>query len=629
MSDYQPVMLDAIDGVENLPMEPGRVAAVMVGAGFSKALNPHSPLWRDLVFGVRKNLFPAEPEPSPKDQIDLLVETFRLSWRFSRMRDARSTRFQEEVRSYLSKAWANLPQSANGYEKRRKELAETFCKFIRLSSCRIILDLNYDPSVEQVLDEAGIRYVRWIGSEASWTGPLPGDAVVLWKIHGSLNFPATIVLSPTEYQRLYEINAIGSALANLGNSIDAVWSIGVGLQDDDVWAYLCSASRPFPVVALWMTSPSAMSSDVSGWHSAVSTVRSGEPRRVTILRENLNGGEHQLATAVGRVVAAIDARWQERRRGRAKRDIPSGHAEKSAAEFDEVFQKAVEGRRDLHGVIRQYNATYDAFLNHFLCHRKDEQFGPRWCPGITREGAIRPLDEETRKNYAADFMEVIKRAEGLVRAGEENAILIPAAAQAAVRHVVELADLLGLEVSSTFEPPATVRTVPKDTYVVGTNPFHLQDGDRSNPMHTYQLGAMIRLGPPLVGNPSADPLPDGSDGLLTEDEWESALVYLFTKSGYRVRIEGEETAISAIPPLYPWGFRFMDIRKYRTHNVGSVSKCWQLVGTSLPDGRQICKGGGLRDCLTRTFQLGSRGAVRIGEYDEFLAEAVRHRKAAS
>jgi hypothetical protein len=78
--------------------------------------------------------------------------------------------------------------------------------------------------------------------------------------------------------------------------------------------------------------------------------------------------------------------------------------------------------------------------------------------------------------------------------------------------------------------------------------------------------------------------------------------------------------IRELPPLYPWGFRFLDIHAYREHAAGSISRQWHLVREVEGDW-QICKGGGLRDSGEIAFRIGNRGRVRIGEYDAFLEPA--------
>jgi hypothetical protein len=51
--------------------------------------------------------------------------------------------------------------------------------------------------------------------------------VVLRQLHGAIDDPATIVLSPTDYQRSYEVNELGADLTDIGSQAQTVWSLGV------------------------------------------------------------------------------------------------------------------------------------------------------------------------------------------------------------------------------------------------------------------------------------------------------------------------------------------------------------------------------------------------------------------
>src|SRR5262249_31003072 len=64
-----------------------------------------------------------------------------------------------------------------------------------------------------------------------------------------------------------EFNALGNELAEAGAKLDRLWTLGVGLDDDDVWLHLLRESPQLDVYAIWLSSkgPEAL----NGWQKAI------------------------------------------------------------------------------------------------------------------------------------------------------------------------------------------------------------------------------------------------------------------------------------------------------------------------------------------------------------------------
>lgn len=591
--------------------------AIMVGAGFSRALNPDAPGWAALINRLRQELSRLK-KPIGRGA-DLMIEAYRLSRRHSHdRRTALPTEFQNKVlevlRPYRVRGTSDPVILGN-----KSALAESLRSIIDALRCRIIIDLNYDDSIEEVLKEAGRRYVRWVGSEASWAGTPPLDAIRLWKIHGTIDQPATVVLSPTEYQRLYEVNEIGDELGKLGKQLSSVWTFGVGLQEDDVWLHLCRGDQPAHIVALWLTDKAARR-DLGPWEKLVAK----RNRKVTVLSSSFasSNGRPALAERMEDLAREIVSRAPRR----GQNEVRRGRID----DFEKAYADALANEHDTAPIVKKYRYDFNTLREHFLSYTADG-FGPRWCPSIERTTPTN-LDPRTLETFARDFIEVVRAADEACT-DHPNSIIVSAAAQSAAVHVIELATLLGIDTAVELDWKRIDLKRDKDgrpqlrigsggRFLVGCNPFSSRGSD-GNPMHLATIREDIRLAPPLIDDFDSGKLPPDASVLLTEDEWEACVVFLYWMASPGIRLGTLRYEPRAIPPLYPCGFRLLDLRELRAHNLNGVSKYWHLVDGFHEDGRQICKGGGLRDRHSAAFEIGSRGALRIGEYDEFLAPAFR------
>lgn len=322
--------------------------------------------------------------------------------------------------------------------------------------------------------------------------------------------------------------------------------------------------------------------------------------------------------------AARDARVPLQTRS----SVLSLHMRNRVSEFDRQYEQLLNAgpHATVLALVSDFRADFEGIREYLLAFGNEHRFGPRWCPDIRKEGAD-PV------KVAAGFREIVARSVDLhQRQPKELGLLATAAAQAAIGYVVELAELLGLRPRVTLGVTSESCFVTEGAvFLVGSNPFFVREPGSENLFHYARARRSHRVGWPLVG--TAPPAPEQElrpSPLLDEDEWEMANLALYLRRHPRLVFDlgdglasGEGITLAKVPPLYPWGFRLLDMQHYRLEGAGNVSKAWHLTATVVA-GEQICKGGGMRDRGRRAFRLGSRGRLRIGEYDEFLEPAYCH-----
>lgn len=607
----------------------GGLNVLMVGAGFSKSFNRNSLLWSELLSKVARAL----GEPAPPNPSDNYVEALKISRQHSkRRRDARATQFQVTVAEQIKKCWPeNWEQGCQDSQK------DNFVRFLDAMRCDVIIDLNYDPCTETLLKEKNIPHTILTGSEIQWTGTVPSGALILWKIHGRMSVPETIVFSPTEYQRVYETNALGADLEILGQRTENLFTVGVGLTDDDVWAYLCSPIEgPKSITALWTDNKNVEEKtelSLHRWHKAVS------PRSVSVLHAPWdNDNRVTLDNRLENLSKEIEGATTTS--PRTNKPLRS-HFSSRIAQINSDYQKALslgyEHEETALRVAASGRTEFEA-LRTFLISFGPERLAQTWCHEVPTN-----FDEVPGKyeDLAKSIRSVCVRASEFC-VDQSSGIVEIAAAQAAVAYMVELAELLGLGVSVRLEE------VPSNLYLgegqpirIGSNPFFIRKPGAENPMQWFVPSAVLEVGFPLLGQVSNSKQESACDAmnqapicpaeepervLLSEDEWEACVVHVYSQRKPTLILnwgdnKEEKVDIVSVPPLYPWGFRLLDAGSYRRQSGGTVSVKWHLVRKFLSGGGQVCKGGGLRDRGRRAFRIGGRGVVRIGESDAFLEPA--------
>jgi hypothetical protein len=610
----------------------GTLNALMVGAGLSKAVLSSGPGWKELLVLVAKRLN-NEAMPGGLEN-HLLAYAYILNRRRNPQRSAQATEFQLAVCEILAEQWGSAEAL---WRERVARLAPVFQKFLAATKCSVIVDLNYDSAVEQLLRAARIPYVRAVGSEFRWTDLVATNTLLLWKIHGSVDAPATIVLSPTEYQLVYQVNALGEELQRLGNDLNQLWTVGVGLADDDVWSYLCQKKSEVEVFALWVSQPDAPTDDLLPWCEAI-VDRIG---RATVLRRDLVPSNPALLDGclndICTLIVDRDGNEPDSHGAFVYRVRLGTRFWKRVCEFEGRYSdlRAGAGSATQLSLAGEFTQRYDQ-LYMFLLSIRGHGVGPRWCPGIEQTTV---LDDEQRGVLEQDFAAVVRNANEVCGeracpgSSDTCSVLVASAAQAAVSHVVALADLIGVGARARHSfsglDQGRGREVNRLTNVfVGTNPFQAESVLLVNLMHEFQVGPTGYRVPLAVFWPAglAEAAADAREPrrLLTEDEWETSVATF-----YRGLVPGlafgrksnPSQDVKNVPPLYPWGFRFQDAQLYRNDPRIRVSRIWSLVDGFDGKGHQYCKGGGLRDRGPKTFEIGSRGLVRVGEYDDFLAPA--------
>lgn len=577
-----------------------RVSVVMTGAGLGIAAMPGSPSWGELIRDVAKEL------NVPITGKDTRLDAMTVSWNASRRRaTAQPSTFQTEVAECIKRA--HKPDSYD--TKLQCEVA----RFLTTVHCDVVIDLSYDRLVEGILSAAEIPYYRIIGAQLDIHAPLPEGTIVLWKVHGSVDHPATIVLSPTEYQRIYEVNDLGTELARLGSKAHTVWTVGVGLVDDDVWSYLTSQAQDLDIVSFWAT-PQDASRDAEETLGAWLSVLGDGVSHVTVLNAAFGKDPHALRQGLHDFIG----KPAQVKRTRHK----SVQLEATLETFDDRWRMAyLTGTPSaMSFVVDQFYQEYSDLVHFMLTRGKSK--GHRWLPFLHADSfpseAILCDEFNAILGNARDMVDKYKGKAG-------KGLLLENCAQTVVRYVFDWLESfkIGHEIVATRPSPTVIQ---RDSMLrVGANPFDpdvRSDKSSFNLNHMFTLAAPLKLGAPLVGTQVGVPV-DSSIDLLTEDEWECAVRMSFAESEPRLDLGAHSIDLNWIPPIFPWGFGRNGLAAYRSRTAGTVTKAWHLVSNRDAAGRQICKGGSLRDRGERAFMLGRRGLIRIGEFDDFVQRAMR------
>lgn len=579
-----------------------RVNVVVLGAGLSKAANADSPLWNQLVAKV------AEILNIPITGQDPRADAMTVSWRASqRPRPAIGTRFQHTITDYLNTRW-NAPDA-----RVDDAVLMAVAQFLRSCHCDVVVDLNYDRVTERMLDAARIPYYRIVGAQVDVHPPLPGQMVVLWKIHGSIDYPPTIVLSPTDYQRIYEVNELGAELVQLGARAHMVWTIGVGLQDDDVWSFLTADADNLEIVALSMER-SDVAAPLDQWMAALGK----GVRKVTVLSAALSP---EPPGTLRHCVEQLNAAMKDA--GSQVVPTPDAATNLLVKRFDDLFEAAqrLHFEPAVRAVVDQFAKHHDRLV-HFLLTPPNSS-GHRWLPFL--KNGTEHIDDGHRATIAAELVAILARTREFVEqfgGGWPNRGLLPGScAQSVVRYVFELLESFEIEHRLLLGEPPPSPMVRRGGLLVGANPFEAEvrssQSHHFSTMQVYHSKNVLPIAYPLVAR-GAIPAPAAAR-LLTEDEWEAAVISLYLSRKPRLEVSGarETFELDWTWPIFPWGFGRNGLGAYRRTSGGTVTQSWHLVENKRA-GSQICKGGSLRDRGEKAFMIARRGTVRIGEYDDFV-----------
>ena len=579
-----------------VPAPDRKMQAIMVGSRLTKAAYPNGLLWRELIRALYREL----EHSNPPEGFEVRATAMELSWRHARWtRGPLPSAFQKAIQKVLYDSLGDYPPP--------DDLATAFARFIDATNCSLIIDLNYDDTVDRLLAAKDRQFIRSIGCEVNWAAASYGDDLVLWKIHGSLDAPSAIVLSPTEYQRVYEINALGTELQKLGADLGTVWTVGVGLLDDDVWAYLCGPTSPPRVVALWVSDNEPM--HLKNWMQLVES----PDRTLCVLQAPENEAISDFPGMLNRFSDFVKAGKPQYKSGK------STYMEDRCALFNERYEgtRRTGSLLAIRAIVQEFQTDYRALHDYLLCH-SDGGLGQRWLPNV------KPTERPDPEAYARDVVAVINRAKEISShlVERDKSILAASAIQHAVTFTIEIAELHGVKVDTKLVWLPHAHLAARQEVLVGADVFS-NPLERANPMHYYETERTIVLDHLLWGRTHTDT--EGSGDLLTEDEWEAGLAHAFVQAQPTLVLNDSITVALhdlSVPPVFPWGYRFRDLPAYRSDLNGTVAKCWNLVDMFLVGGEQVCKGGSLIDRDPAVFHLSFRGALRAGEYTEFVAPAL-------
>lgn len=603
--------------------------ALMVGAGFSMLINEKSSSWSSLIKEVKRELEIPDGD-NKNNHITPQVEAYILSRQYPREEGSQANRFQQAVANVISKQWSNIPAVASQQDYQQK--AENFCNFLESIDCRIIIDLNYDDCLETILTKKNVNYTRIVGSESSPIKLLPPSGILLWKIHGIKKQPHTIVLSPADYQRLYETNNIGEKLIEIGNQINHIWTVGVGLQDDDIWSYLCVSKNLFTVNSIYATreeDENKILQEIKPWKKIVQR----STNEITLFYGKYE--QDKLSYYLQKIQSIIrNGKSTERNLISNKTFLAniSKELRKRADNFDTICGEISLNKYNKETIIsllKPFRNDYYSLIGFLLAKKGKNLYNSTWLGDITNINI-----------YSNDIISIIQAIVHQVKClceelndelnGQKgpSGLLYYAASQAVINHVLDIAITFGKKPKITFENKDeitdTITIFKGQPFIVGNNPFRESIIPNFNTLHFFVTPDKIQVRWPFIGeHESQSNLICGQ--MLTEDEWETVIRYMYKKAKPTLKIDGTDKKaqpidISAIPPIYPCGFLLEDLYEYRKTFRGCVTQKWHLVNSYTSNGQQIVKGGGLRDSRN-AYTIGGRGFIAIGEYEPLMTEA--------
>ncbi|MGB7440122.1 MAG: SIR2 family protein [Coleofasciculaceae cyanobacterium] len=620
--------------------------ALMIGTGFSSLIKNKSGSWLSLLDEVIdvvkeklddrfKKKLKIYNEGNGNSNRDPQVEAYILSRQFPKEEGSQANELQKAVTTVIKKEWYYQEQIDNDQQYRDK--VKNFCNFLESIDCRIIIDLNYDNCLETVLKSGNIKYTRIVGTEKSIDKLLPVSGLLLWKIHGIAEQEHTIILSPSDYQRLYETNNIGDKLIEIGKYINHIWTVGVGLQDDDIWSHLCVSKNSFTVNSIYTTEEEdkkKIEDKLKSWLRLVK-ISSNE---ITIFYGNYK--DNKLSSYLETIQTIIkDGKSIDSILINDNLSIESLSKEiqKQASRFDKICDEIYfnnYGKQTRMALLEQFNDDYSSLISMLLAREK-HGFSSTWLEPLTNidihENKIIPILENII-NQVKYLCEELNKKLAINR--KSSGLLYYAASQAVISHVLDTAITFGKKPTITFENKNKITNVVSihkgQPFIVGNNPFKKIGVPDFNTLHFFVTTNPIVVGWPFIGKNKLESeikyQPNLAGGkILTEDEWEVVIRHIYKQAKPTLKLDKKDKEvnsidISAIPPIYPCGFLIEDIHEYRKNFGGCVTQKWHLVNTYTSTGLQIVKGGGLRDSRN-AYTIGGRGFVAIGEYEPLMTEA--------
>lgn len=596
------------------------VRAIVLGAGLSKAANPKSPIWSGLIEEIaRRNPHVAVVERDPISMATKLSRELSLPHR-----TALATPFQKTITDILE-------ESNGGSKGIDRKLSEQLKRVIERTRCDVIIDLNYDDVAEKILLQEQLSYYRVVGSQLDVVAPLPLERhLVLWKIHGSIDKPSTIVAALDEYERIYHTNALKEALEKLGSKLMQLVTVGVGLTcDDKLWPALLSERlgipEPLEIIALWLSEAwegARAEEALSGWRAAVQVAR------CTVLSAPCPDSDpaSSLANRLSDFAEMLD-------------DVPHRKTDlwvKQSAKdrwkaFDEDYEEALgsgaNSEKDVARVMREYGRDYQNLLHSVLTWTSNGP-GRRSLASLGEDA----LNGRSDGNLSGDLAAILDKMEELYRdhvKGGTN-LLVACCAQEILCKVLDLVQIMEVGSITLPQPPSGELEVKRNTWtLVGLNPFQVQNLVRYNLLHRFPTKVALPIRYPLWGSPDDKGEPrdskGGGESLQKEDEWEARVARLYQAGNPAVCLGNRKIRLGWAPPVFPWGFHGGGLSSYRRTKSGTVSQVWHLVEETKKSEEagegQICKGGSLRDTDIESFKIAFRGLVRLGEFDDFVQTA--------
>jgi DNA-binding protein YbaB len=200
----------------------------LIGAGLSAFAG--YPLWVDFLDKVYN-----DTANGIKDVIDRKdFESMSCIERASEIHNVlQQARFVREVKNYFSDTKMNKVNDDKLQEQPIYLLPDIF-------KDQLILTTNFDNLIQRVYENKNVHIIPTSTANIEMLDSLGNAKTVLYKIHGTIDIPKSIVLTESDYHKHYDTNSDNYKILNYRMKGKDILFLGCGLNEDDEILTFCA-----------------------------------------------------------------------------------------------------------------------------------------------------------------------------------------------------------------------------------------------------------------------------------------------------------------------------------------------------------------------------------------------------
>jgi DNA-binding protein YbaB len=193
----------------------------LIGAGLSAFAD--YPLWLDFLNKIYKNPNYKIKDKISEENFDSMSCIKKASAIYNILEQAR---FLREIKHYFSDTKMNNVSNEILREQPLYLLPELFKE-------QLILTTNFDNLIQRVYETSNEHIIPTSIVSIEMLDSLSTTKTVLYKIHGTIDVPKSIVLTEEDYRRHYDKNSLNYKILNSRMKGKEILFLGCGLNEDD------------------------------------------------------------------------------------------------------------------------------------------------------------------------------------------------------------------------------------------------------------------------------------------------------------------------------------------------------------------------------------------------------------